>query len=213
MNELPHPKRVEIKRLLAAGNSIRVIARTVGCVTNTVRRYAEMYQMKATCPCGQDAGHQGWCAYRIAFSPNRRGFLCDQWERRGETNLSRLADEAHARAKEKGHRLGSFVWGSRDSAAIAWALCQTCGKMVRINHGPHAITFGEDSVFVGRERLDGNVLVDPCLTPKQKAAMKAASQEKRTWHAAKRTLRAIRANLRASRSPTTASAPPPTSCE
>jgi hypothetical protein len=200
MNELQGNKVLALKRLLAAGASYRTIVGILGMSKPTIGRYARMWRFDVTCMCGKKAGHSGWCEARYAFSPKRRGWVAKQWGKRSDSALIRLVDDAYAQSKALGHKLGRFMWASQ--SACAWSLCATCGKQASISLGTACVAGG----------ISGNAVRDVCLTKEERAAIKAAQQEKRTWREARKTLKQLQTYLRQPQSRTVASAPPPTSC-
>lgn len=203
MNKLSPEKRDALKRMIAAGMTNRSIQRALPCSHATVTRYARMWTFSPVCGCGRPAGHKAWCDVRVAFSPQRRGFLATRWGMRKQTTLAQTVDNATVAAKALGHRLGSFMWSSSTAASMAFALCTICGKSVRI--------FGTGSKwerYQDWEQFAGTAVTERCKTAYQRAAEKAAQQEKRSWREAKRTLGELKRILRdPSHSPNAASTP------
>lgn len=69
-------KHERARLLLLKGESIRGTAQIIGISKRTVERVLrDMGDVQIKCPCGQDARHQGWCAFRVARSPARQTFL------------------------------------------------------------------------------------------------------------------------------------------
>lgn len=200
MNLLSWEKRRELKRLMAAGVSIRKIAMVVGCSRATVSTYKQIWCFSTVCGCGQPSGHHGWCHVRLALSPQRRGWLVDHWKKRSDSHLSIAVDRAYRESSALGHVLGPFVWGSAATTTLAYALCGICGQSVRL----HDVSGRWDT-------LDGTAIRRRCLSAEQLAARRAASEEKQQWRKAKRTLVDIRRHLRPRASRTTESLPVQTS--
>jgi transcriptional regulator with XRE-family HTH domain len=185
MNQLVPEKRAQLKRLLAAGMSLRQIAQEVGCAKNTVLRYAHMSVVRRRCPCGQEAIHRGWCSWRLQFSYQRREWLRKHWGRSSHAGpLSESIDAAVKAAKQNGHELGRFVWTAELGASLAYSRCRRCWKPVRILS----------------DGLQGTALRQPCYTAAEVAAITKARQElrkeKRSWHDGKQTLSQLRKVLR-----------------
>lgn len=74
-NFLKPAKQALLRRLLADGESVRKIARAVGCAKPTVGRYAKLYRVPVLCPCGKDSRHNGWCSWRYLRSPARQAWI------------------------------------------------------------------------------------------------------------------------------------------
>lgn len=195
-------QRRELKRMLLAGVPVRMAAKALGCAHKTVIRYYRLWDVRANCPCGLPSTHQGWCAWRVALAPDRRAWLWTQWQRCSMTDLSTLIDRAIVIAEANGHQLGVFVWGKDEDAGLwPYAKCLVCGSGIR---------------FSGRlqeaAEIIGTATRKHCLTREQRAADRAAQQEKKSWHEAKRTLRELKRVLRSpSPSRSRASTPAPSS--
>ena len=186
MNELSADKRRDVKRMLSAGMSLRQIAAEVGCVKNTVLRYARLYLVHRRCPCGQDATHRGWCSWRLQFSYRRREWLKRQWGKGNDSGpLAGAIDSAASQAREHGHELGRFVWTSDQSGSLAYSRCQRCGLPVRV---------------MDSESLSGTALRKRCLTAEEQARLTTNRQQQRkdkqSWREGKELLRTVTGLLR-----------------
>lgn len=79
-----HRKSVAVRaaRLLLAGYSLRETMRTTLLCKNTLsnirRDLSEAFPL--VCGCGREAGHSGWCWWRLNRSPKRKAFLA-KWKR------------------------------------------------------------------------------------------------------------------------------------
>lgn len=89
---LPTQKVADIMERIRAGQSVRTIAAAVGVAKNTVQRYrdaAVFFEVTGlegwkidACPCGEKAGHRGWCWYRYSRSVPRQQFM-KKWHQKG----------------------------------------------------------------------------------------------------------------------------------
>jgi len=71
---LPPAQQEEIKRLLSEpGATIRSVATLSGHANDTVAGYAKTIILP-DCPCGEKAGHLGWCSWRYARSEKRQAY-------------------------------------------------------------------------------------------------------------------------------------------
>lgn len=191
MNEFSGEKKAAIKRLLAMGASNRAIAAAVGCSSNAIVRYSKMWRVDVACGCGQKAGHRGWCSVRLEYSPVRRAWLQTRWKKRAESEVSAAVDRAVKAARALGHTLGPFIWSSSVAASLAFAICRTCGKQVRVFSGD-----SQWARYEGWERFAGNAVRVRCRTVAERAAEEAARNEKRAWRNGKVKLIALRRALR-----------------
>jgi hypothetical protein len=71
MNLLKPEKESRVQALLAAGLTIRMVARQAGVARATVEKRAAA-AVGLMCPCGRPARHIGWCTFRVGLSPNRQ---------------------------------------------------------------------------------------------------------------------------------------------
>src|SRR2546427_789243 len=75
MNILKGDKLARLIAALSQGESYRAAARAAGGGPHTVMRYAHLVPGQRWCPCGQAAGHRGWCAYRFQQSAARQAWM------------------------------------------------------------------------------------------------------------------------------------------
>lgn len=70
------------RQLLRAGISLRKVAATVHLSKVTILKIKKEMGQEVTgilCPCGDLAGHKGWCRIRVQESAARQKFLRDKW--------------------------------------------------------------------------------------------------------------------------------------
>jgi hypothetical protein len=82
MNILPEHLQIEVKARLLEGQSLRQIADALLISKDTVGRYMTIVKEQnglIFCPCGQPAGHRGWCSIRYARSSARQAFIA-RWQ-------------------------------------------------------------------------------------------------------------------------------------
>lgn len=81
----PIEKAKTIFRLYTQGVSVRNAAKETAMSTKTVVKiFGQLKRLgfdQLPCPCGQAAGHRGWCAHRVSKSPRRQDFLKTAWGR------------------------------------------------------------------------------------------------------------------------------------
>ena len=77
----PHKYRLAAY-LLGMGKSTREVESMIGLSKKTVNdiRKSVVSNAEIFCGCGQEAGHQGWCAFRYDRSPARQAFMT-RWGR------------------------------------------------------------------------------------------------------------------------------------
>jgi hypothetical protein len=76
MNVLPKDKRTEIELLLLSGKSLREVERESGAAKRTIQLIRQrIAHLIPPCPCGQFAGHRGWCSFRYQQSLLRQFVL------------------------------------------------------------------------------------------------------------------------------------------
>lgn len=200
MNELSVQKRVAIKNLLMDGNSVRNIAAAVGCSKLTVGRYKRLYAVSAKCGCGKSAGHNGWCWFRIQFSPQRCEWFRERWKIRAQ--IPSVIASAIGAATKQGHQIGPFVWNSGQSVSIAQAVCVVCGKALRV--------YGGNAPWERYEkwqRFSGAAVEVRCKTPEQRQQERLQREDRKQWLEGKRKLKEVTQLLRQSRWPKRASTP------
>jgi hypothetical protein len=72
MNRLsPAEQETVVKLLLVPGATCRSVAKLTGYAKSTVFLLAGNLKLPP-CPCGEKAGHRGWCKYRYELSPSRK---------------------------------------------------------------------------------------------------------------------------------------------
>jgi len=54
-------------------------AELAGVAAMTARKFRRLCGVAAICPCGDKAGHRGWCRCRLQHSPRRQEFLRQRW--------------------------------------------------------------------------------------------------------------------------------------
>lgn len=74
-NNLKPAKAEALRAALLSGVGARAAARMAGVAHMTAAHYRRQWCIEATCPCGQVAGHQGWCAERFRNSPAQQAVL------------------------------------------------------------------------------------------------------------------------------------------
>ena len=74
---LPTSKIEEIKKLVAAGFSIRAIRERTGISTKAIQKYrrALLAEKPMTCTCDRPLGHNGVCRQRYGKTPRRRAYI------------------------------------------------------------------------------------------------------------------------------------------
>lgn len=74
--------------LFRAGRSTRDVMAVLNVANKTANNWRRiaLKDYKALCGCGQEAGHRGWCSFRLKESPKRRAFLM-RWHKRASGHV------------------------------------------------------------------------------------------------------------------------------
>lgn len=88
--------------LLAKGASLRQVSSATGMAKGTVAKLRKVLMLAAginpRCPCGQLAGHRGWCSHRYANSPARQEVIARLHDKKSRADDRTGADGTTAEA-------------------------------------------------------------------------------------------------------------------